>query len=166
VLAAIRPEPHEKHLIEPERVDRAVATGVVVDEGGAVGDDGVVDGVPITAELHGDLVDGARVAPHLFGHPAPCPIGHCHTWRGDAGVLLGPRSAGTRCLTAAPPALVPHKTRRATERRQVDQLDDRALLHRGERSISLIDAGKIIIEVVRETWAGLVRMRPGNHHAR
>ncbi len=47
----------------------------VVDKHGAVGDDGVVDGVPVTAELDGDFVHRAPPPPHLLGQPPPGPIG-------------------------------------------------------------------------------------------
>ena len=60
----------------------------------AIGDDGVVHCVPVTAELDRDLVDASRVAPHLLGDPAARPVGHRHAGRGDPGVLFGPAATG------------------------------------------------------------------------
>ena len=74
------PAPHEEHLVEPERADVAEALGVV-DERLAVGDDGVVDGVPVTAELPGHLVD------------APCA---------PADLSVAQRPAGRSSPSAAP----------------------------------------------------------------
>lgn len=93
-----------------------------IDKRRAVGDDCVHDGVPVATELRGHSRDRLASA-DLAGHPAPGPVGHPRTWRGDRGLGLGERLGLTCRLGAEPTALVPHQHRRATERRQVHQRD-------------------------------------------
>jgi len=61
----------------------------VIDQGFAIGDDGVVDRVPIAAELFGHLVDAASAPADLFGDPAAGSVGHGKTRRPDAIILFG-----------------------------------------------------------------------------
>lgn len=107
LLSAPGPHPHEEHLVEAERLNGAKARRIVVDQGAPIGDDGVIDRMPVTAELGGDLVDAAGVASDLFGDPATGPVAHGHAGGTDAFVLFGPRPHRTRRLGAAPAALVP-----------------------------------------------------------
>ena len=133
-LGAPPPEPDEQGLIEPDRRRLADPLRVVIDEGGAVGDHGVVDGVPVTAQLDADLVDRAATAADLLGHPAPSPIRQHQPRRGDRPVLAGPRAHRTRRARAAPAMLAPHQPSPAPERRQIDQLDHVAILDRRRRA--------------------------------
>ena len=103
--------PGEEHLIEPERGHRADAVGVL-DQRGAIGDHGVVDGVPIRAELDGDLVDRATPPSDLFAGPSAGPIRHRHPATGDTIFVLEPRphrtaprwgSTSGACATPAGP---------------------------------------------------------------
>jgi hypothetical protein len=130
LLAVPGSDPDEEDLIEPERGNDTEAIWVVVDKRGAIGEHRVVDRVPVAAELGGDLVHAPCVAADLLGDPAPGPVGHRHPWSTDASVLLGPRSRGTEVIWTAPPALVPDEACRPPETRQVDQRDDRPVLHR------------------------------------
>ena len=98
-----------------------------------VGDDGVVDGVPVTAQIHGHLVHAPGVTTDLGGG-APGGSGGEHLSRsGDPVVLLGPRTHRAVGIGARPPALVPHQAGGTTEERQIDQLHPGAILHPGDR---------------------------------
>ncbi len=72
------PDPEVRNRVSPnvqtEGGALAASLRVVIDQGGAIGDDGVVDGVPVSAELDGHLVDRAAPASDLFGHPPPGPV--------------------------------------------------------------------------------------------
>ncbi len=89
---------HEERLVQPQRGDRPDAVGSV-DEWGAVGEDGVHHGVPVTAELAGHLGDGTSVAAGA--------VGDLRTHHGDSGVGLGPRAHLVVGLGATPATLVP-----------------------------------------------------------
>jgi len=95
----------------------------------AKGDHRVIHGVPVTASLAGDLGHGATEPAHLFAHPTASPIGHRPASRRDPCVLAGPRHDRAPVVGTAPAVLVPHQPRRSTERRQIDQLDGRSVLH-------------------------------------
>ena len=90
VLAVKGTDPDEEHLVEPERGDLADAVVVSDEQGLAIGDDGVVDGVPVTSELGGHLVDAPGAAADLVGGPPGGAVGHHLAGRGDPVVLLGP----------------------------------------------------------------------------
>ncbi len=124
-----RPLPGEQSLVQPER-DRLTDPVGVLDERGAVGEDGVVDGVPVASELDGDLIHGAAVPADLFGHPPPGSIGHPEPGRGDRWVLGGPGADRARRVRASPAMLAPDEPGSTAESRQVDQLDQRAILNR------------------------------------
>lgn len=131
LLGAVGAPADEEHFVHPEGPNLAVAAGIV-DERSTVGADGVVDRVPVTAQVRGHLVHRPAVAAHLLGHPAPGPVAHGHSGVGDPRVLLGPgllRAVGVRAL---PAALLPDQACRAPEGRQVDQLDHRPLLQPGD----------------------------------
>ena len=117
-----RPGADEQRLVEPERGDRPDAVGVL-DQRGAVGDHGVHDGVPVTAELRGDRRDGLALRPTWRVIHRPARSVTPARAAAIAGALLGEGPDLTGRLRAAPPALVPHQHRRASERRQVHQRD-------------------------------------------
>ena len=73
VLAVPAADPGEQHLVEAEGLDGPEPVGVI-DQSGAVGDDGVVHRVPVAPELDSDLVDTAGVAADLFGDPPAGPV--------------------------------------------------------------------------------------------
>jgi hypothetical protein len=118
----------EQGLIQPERLDLADPVGVF-DQWCAVGDDRLVHGVPVTAQLPGHLGDGAAQTADLLAHPAARSIGHGLTGARDPRVLAGPRAQGTAVIGATPAMLVPHQPRRPTEARQVHQHDRGPILH-------------------------------------
>jgi len=96
----------------------------------SVGDDGVIDGVPVTTELDGDLLDAASAAPDLLGRPPAGPIGQHRSRRGDRRLLGGPGPSPARHVAARPAVLAPHQPGPSPERRQVDRLDPVAVLDR------------------------------------
>jgi hypothetical protein len=122
VLGAPPARAGEEGLVETEGGDRPDPGGIV-DQRRAVGDHRVHDGVPVTAELAGDLGDGAPLPADLGGGPPAGPICHPGAGRGDPPVRLGPRAARAHRFGTAPAALAPHQGRRPPERRQIDELD-------------------------------------------
>jgi hypothetical protein len=119
--------PAEQGLVQAQGVDRADPAGVL-DQRGPIGDDGVVDGVPVTAQLTGQIGDGAATAADLFGHPPAGPVGHHQPGRRDPGRRLCEGPDRTARRGAGPPALVPHQAGRPAERREVNQLDRPSVL--------------------------------------
>ena len=91
-LGAPRPCRTNSVSSSPSAVDVADPVGVVVEQRGAVGDHGVVDGVPVTAELDGDLVDGAAVAGRPARSPTARPGPSAPAGAPRSGVLIGPRA--------------------------------------------------------------------------
>lgn len=77
VLAVEAAQAREECFVEAERLHGADPTGIV-DQGGAIRDHGVVDGVPVTSQLLGDLVDAAGVAAYLLSRPSSRPVCHRH----------------------------------------------------------------------------------------
>src|SRR3546814_1184714 len=104
------------------RSDRADPVGVGLEQRFAVGEDGVVDGVPVTTELDGDLVHRAPEIADLLDDPAAGPIRQRHPWRRDASVDDRPRPRRAGPFGAVPAVLAPNQPGRAPEARQVDQL--------------------------------------------
>ena len=103
-------------------------SGIVVDEGGAEGEHGVVDRVPVAAQLHGDLVHRSPPATDLLGRPPPGPIRHHRPSRSDAQRFLGPGRDRAGAVGATPSVLAPHQPRRAAEGRQVHKGNHRPVL--------------------------------------
>ncbi len=114
--------PVEQRLIQAERVDSTDSFGVGLEERFAVGEDGVVDGAPVTAQFDGDLVHRAPEIADLLDDPAAGPIRQRHPWRRDASVDDRPRPRRAGRFGAVPAVLAPHQPGRAPEARQVDQL--------------------------------------------
>ena len=131
-----RTDLHHEHLVEAEGADDTEPIGIIIDQGGAIGDDRVVDGVPVAADLDGHLIDASGIAAHLLSHPPTRTVGHGLPGCTDAKFFTDPRHRRTRLLGATPPMLVPHQSRRATEARQVHQLHDGPVLHMGEHAAS------------------------------
>ena len=73
MLTVIGTDPDHEHLVEPEGADLADALLVGVEQGFAIGDDGVVHGVPVAAELDGHLVDAAGMTADLDRWPTGPP---------------------------------------------------------------------------------------------
>ena len=78
-------------------------------QGFAVGEDGVVDGVPLAAEVLGHAIDVAPEAAHLKGRPTTSPVGQAEMWRRDPVVDLGPGDLVAHGLEADEAPLVPHQ---------------------------------------------------------
>ena len=122
VLTVELTKPHEQRLIQPERGRLAEPVRIVVDERFAIGDHGVVDGVPRALERSGELVHRAAVLTDLTGHPPRL---------GRSSRRAPTRSAWLhrsmtpphRRVRAFPTMLAPHEPDRSTERGEVDQLN-------------------------------------------
>jgi hypothetical protein len=112
----------EQGLVQAEGVDRADPVDISGQECFAVGDDRVVDSVPVTAQLLGDLVHRPAQLADLAGRPPCCPGRHRHPGRGDALIDMSPRPGRAQWLGAVQALLVPHQPGRPTEARQIDQL--------------------------------------------
>ena len=80
----------EGGLVQADRARHAEALAVRLEQGLSVGQDGVVDGVPVTAQLVGHVRHRAPVA-HLARRPRGRPRGQQAGLRGDA-VARGPTS--------------------------------------------------------------------------
>ena len=83
-----RSDPDHEHLVEPEGGDLADAVVVSLEQGLAVGDAGVVDGVSVTPELPGQLVDTPGMLADLERRPPGGPGGEELSGTGDPVVLL------------------------------------------------------------------------------
>ena len=128
--AVVGGETDEAVLVEAQRGDGAEALRVL-DEGCAIGQNRVVDGVPVAAQGAGHIVHAAAGFADRPGGPAPGPIGDGHARSSDPAILFGPGLLRTVAVAAAPPALVPEQCGGDTVDRQVAVLDDDALLHLG-----------------------------------
>ena len=120
--------PGEQHLIEAERSHSPEPVGVV-HQGCPVGHHGIVDRVPISAEIVGHVFDRAAMTTDLLGRPPAGTVRHRQARRSDCGHLFGPRPHRTRRLWTQPAVLAPHQTCPASETRKVHQHHDRAILH-------------------------------------
>jgi hypothetical protein len=110
----------EQRLIESQRVERPDPRRIV-DQPAAIGDDRVVDRVPVALQIGGDLGDAAPVTPDLPRHPPSRPIAQPQPCAGDRRRQLGPRPDVTVPLRTPPATLAPHQPGAPPERRQVDQ---------------------------------------------
>ena len=90
LLTVKRADPGEEDFVEAEGPHHTKAFGVIVHQCGAIGDDGVIDRVPVAVELEGEIVDAAGVVPDLERDPTSSPIAEHHPWGRDARVLFGP----------------------------------------------------------------------------
>ena len=124
-LLAVRPGAVEQGLVHPDRPDRPDPVGVV-DQQLPVGDHGVVDGVPVAAQLPGHRGHRAAGAADLLGHPPARPVGDGAAGRGDPVVAAGPRPAAAGARAAD---LAPGQPHRPAERGQVGHQHHRAVLH-------------------------------------
>lgn len=102
----------------------------MVDEGLAVGD----DGVPVAPELLGHLVHGAALATHVLGGSKRGSSGQLHPRVGDPVVLFGPTATRAVDLLAAPPTLVPVQCRCPVAEGPVTQHDRSPALEPGRHS--------------------------------
>ena len=95
-------------LVEAQRTD-VTEPFRVVDQGPAVGDDGVVDGVPVAPEFLGHVADGLAPPTDLVGRPPSRAVGQGQTWRSDPVIDLGPGPPVALSLPAREAPLVPHE---------------------------------------------------------
>jgi len=121
---------HEEHLVQTQgrHVTEAL---LVVDEGFAVAQEGVVDGVPGAAQLFGDLLNAAPVFADLFREPTTRSVGRQVPRERDATVLLGPGPRRTQSVRAEEPTFVPDQADRTAVDRQVHERHQRPVLHAG-----------------------------------
>ena len=128
VTGALLAQAHEVRLVESDGAGPREALGVGRQEGAPVGEDGVIDGVPLTGELRGDLLDRATGS-HLLGRPFGRPGREQALLGGDSVILQHPARHRTGALRAAHPVLSPGEFHWFGENRQIDVGDDRAILH-------------------------------------
>ncbi|MCU1490194.1 MAG: hypothetical protein JWM85_1599 [Acidimicrobiaceae bacterium] len=133
VLTVERALADKEHFVEPERAHLTDAIRML-DERLAIGEHGVVHGVPVAAELACDLVHAASAPPDLLGDPPTGTISHGKAWRSNPRILLG--EAGLRAvrLRAAPASLVPEQRRRPSKARKIDQGDHPLVLQLSEHT--------------------------------
>jgi hypothetical protein len=124
-------ETHHEHLVDAEGGNGGEPVDVGLEQRLAVGHDGVVHRVPVTAELCGHLVHAAGPSSDLFGRPTCRPSGERLTGTGDLIVGLGPGAHVAVRVRASPPAFVPHQPGYPSLEREVDELDGGPVLHLG-----------------------------------
>jgi hypothetical protein len=100
----------------------------MVDQGRPVSQDSVIDRVPVTTELPGDLVDAPAVLSDRSRGEAACSIGQGEAGMGDALVDLGPGLVLTVDVSTDEPALVPEQPARSAGDGKVDQFDETSTL--------------------------------------
>jgi hypothetical protein len=128
LLVAARSGLHHEVLVETERPHVAEALGIL-DESGSVGENGVIDGVPVTAEVLGHFKHGASVLADLERRPASGAVGHLQSRGGDAGLDLCPGALRAVELDAAEPSFVPDKHDHPPRQCQIHERDAAAVLH-------------------------------------
>ncbi len=121
----------EQRSVQPERVDVSDALGVSDQQRFVVGDNSVVHSVPVATQIDSDFVDRPADPTDLDRRPPPGPIRQRRPRPRDPRVDCRPRPRRTRCLTAAPPMLVPHQARLPPEARQINQLQRGLVLDLG-----------------------------------
>ena len=89
-------EPVRAKSVSSNRQRRRARCGRVLDQRGAVGTDGVHDGVPIAAELNSDVGDGAAITTDPGSHVSTRTIGHLRPRRRDPSIDLGERWSHNR----------------------------------------------------------------------
>ena len=109
----------EQRLVQPQAPHRVDADGVCLEQGFAPLD----DGVPVTAQIRRDLLDGAAVAADLATHPPRCAGGDEPVGQGELVVGLGSRAHRAATVQAPPPALHPPQLGSAAEHRQIHVSD-------------------------------------------
>ena len=124
-----RPQTHEQGLIQAPSAVTGADPARVVDQRSAVGDHGVVDGVPVASQLH----RRSRSPNGRSDRPVRSP-----TARPGRSSPTGPQRyedpptstvvIGTVAIRARPAQLAPAQPGRSTERRQIDQLDRLSIL--------------------------------------
>ena len=119
--------PHEARLVEADRDRLVQALSVRVEQGGAIGGDRVVDGVPVTGELSGDLFH-RPTRTHLDRRPLRRPGREQAVLGGDAVVGEHPALSRAARVHTAHPVLSPAEAHRLAIDRQVDVGDKRSLL--------------------------------------
>lgn len=136
LLAMPGHDPDHEHFVESERIDCPETVRIIVDQGGAKGDDRVVHRAPVAPELDGGFVHVSGVAADLLGNPPPGPVTHGRAERANVQLLADPRCRRARCLRTPPPMLVPHQPGRSIEAGQFHEFDDRPILHVGKHATS------------------------------
>ena len=129
LLAVSFPAPHEQRLVQAQRLHDLCDAVRVVDQSGPERDHGVVNGVPVTAQLSGHLSHSAPELADLPGGPPSGPVGHDLAGRRDARVFPGPRPHLAITVGAAQPELVPTKPDWPPETRQIREKHLVSVLH-------------------------------------
>lgn len=127
-LGAPAAEAGEEDLVDTERLHRPDPIDISGQQRSPVGDDGVVDGVPVRPQISRNLADGAASAADLDRRPTPGPIGDRQPRGGDAVVFVGLGGDPAPPPPATPAMLAPPQRHRPPEAREIDELDHGAVL--------------------------------------
>lgn len=126
--AVVRGLTNQSGLVETRGTDLS-APIKVVDQGFAIGDDGVVDGVPVAAELLGHLIDCAALAGDVFSDLERGSSSRLHPRMSDPLISLCPAPLRAVPVRTAPPALVPVGCCRLAAEARVDENDFAPAFH-------------------------------------
>ena len=120
----------ERRLVDPELADRTDPVGVV-DQRGAVLDDGVHDRPPTHPELVGELATPGGRSHRPGGTPRPRPAGSAPPARRHARSVSVHVLRRAQRLAATPPPLAPHQPGRPPEAGQIADVDRHPILRLG-----------------------------------
>ena len=121
---------HERGLVEPDGGGLVQSLAVRLEEGLAIGGDGVVHGVPVARELAGHLQHRPPRA-HLDRRPLGRPGREQAVLGGDAVVLEDEGLPRTPRRQTAHPVLLPRQPHRDPVDREIGIRGHRALFHLG-----------------------------------
>jgi hypothetical protein len=130
VLVGVGAHLHEGGLVEADGRGLVESFAIGLEQGGTLGGDGVVHGVPVTGELVGDLFDRPAGA-DLEGRPLGGASREQAVLRRDSVVLQHPDLSVTGLVHALHAVLLPGEAHRGRVDAQVDVAHDRAFFHLG-----------------------------------
>ena len=140
LLGAPPPGPAEQCLVQAQGVHFADAIHIRLEQGRAVADDGVADGVPVTPERAATSLTERPTRPtwivtHRAARSVIAP-------RGTAmrGFGMGPRPGRALRPGTTPAVLAPHQPGRTPEAGEIHELNGRSVLHPGRAA-----AGGLVI---------------------
>ncbi len=121
-------QPSEEHLVDTQRIHAAHPIDIGVQQCLAIGDHGVVDGVPVRTQLSSDIADRPAVAADLDRRPPTSTIGDRESCRRDPRVFMSPAALPAPRPRTPEPVPAPPQHDGPTEARQIHELDDGPVL--------------------------------------